>query len=200
MKKKIYLIGSGGHASSCIDVIEQSRKFKIEGIFSDEKVKNFLGYKILGSTETLLKIKKKLNLHIAFGSIKNFNVRKKLFNKLKKKNHNFPSIISSKAILAKRIKIGEGSIIFHSAVINSNAVIGDNCIINTMACIEHDAIINNHAHISTCAIINGNCKIGEGTFIGSSTVLKHNVTVGSKSIIGFGKVIGKNIISGKLVK
>ena len=32
MKKKIIIIGGGGHAHSCIDTIEQSNKFKIIGI------------------------------------------------------------------------------------------------------------------------------------------------------------------------
>ena len=36
--KKIILIGGGGHALSCIDVIEHEKKFKIIGII-DKKLK-----------------------------------------------------------------------------------------------------------------------------------------------------------------
>ena len=89
MVKKIYLIGSGGHSSSCIDVIESSKKYKIEGIFSDDKKKFHLGYKVIGNINFLLKKKTKLNLHIAIGSIKNYKLRKNLFLKLKKKAINF---------------------------------------------------------------------------------------------------------------
>ena len=32
MRNKLILIGAGGHARSCIDVIEQEGKFKITGI------------------------------------------------------------------------------------------------------------------------------------------------------------------------
>lgn len=199
-KKKIYLIGSGGHASSCIEVLETSKKFEIAGIFSDDKKNFFLDYKILGNINSLLKKNKKFNLHIAIGSIKNYSFRRNLFLKLQKKGHHFPSIVSNRAIVSKRSKIGDGSIIFHSSIINANAEIGKNCIINTNSCIEHDVKISDHAHISTCAVINGNCKIGMGTFIGSSTVLKENIEVGSKSIIGFGKSISKNVPSGKLIK
>ena len=199
-KKKIYLIGSGGHASSCIEVLETSKKYEIAGIFSDENKNLFLDYKILGNINSLLKINKRFNLHIAIGSIKNYNFRKNLFLKLEKKGHHFPPIVSNRAIVSKRSKIGDGTIIFHSSIINTNVEIGKNCIINTSSCIEHDVRISDHAHISTCTVINGNCKIGMGTFIGSSTVLKENIEVGSKTIIGFGKSISKNVPSGKLIK
>ena len=35
--KKIILIGGGGHALSCIDVIEQENKFKIVGIVDSKE-------------------------------------------------------------------------------------------------------------------------------------------------------------------
>lgn len=200
MKKKIYLIGSGGHATSCIEVIETLSSFQILGIFSDEKKKIHQGYKILGDIDFLLKKKSKLNLHIAIGSIKNYLLRKKLFLKLKKKGHKFPLIVSNYAKVSKRAKLGEGSIVFHSVLINANVKVGKNCIINSSSCIEHDVEISDHAHISTSAVINGNCKIGMGTFIGSSSVLKENISIGSKSIIGFGKSIRNNISNRKIIK
>jgi len=39
MKKKIILIGAGGHSTSCIDVIEKTKKFIIVGLV-DKKIKN----------------------------------------------------------------------------------------------------------------------------------------------------------------
>ena len=32
MKKKIILIGAGGHAESCIDVIKKNKKYQIVGL------------------------------------------------------------------------------------------------------------------------------------------------------------------------
>ena len=40
-RKNIILIGAGGHATSCIDVIETTNKFKIIGLI-DKKNKNYL--------------------------------------------------------------------------------------------------------------------------------------------------------------
>ena len=35
--EKLIVIGSGGHAASCIDVIESTKKFKIIGFYVIEK-------------------------------------------------------------------------------------------------------------------------------------------------------------------
>ena len=36
-KSEIILIGAGGHAISCIDIIEQQDKFKIAGLIGNEE-------------------------------------------------------------------------------------------------------------------------------------------------------------------
>ena len=72
MKKKIILIGSGGHAASCIDVIESSKKYQICGFVSDniKPGNKFLNYPILSNLNDIEKIKKiTKNLILAFGSI-----------------------------------------------------------------------------------------------------------------------------------
>ena len=50
----IILIGGGGHAKSCIDVIELEKKYKICGVIDSYKSKKkILGYKIIGSDKNL---------------------------------------------------------------------------------------------------------------------------------------------------
>ena len=49
MKKKgIILLGAGGHCKSCIEVIESTGEFEIEGILNRGKeIDNVLGYPVL---------------------------------------------------------------------------------------------------------------------------------------------------------
>ena len=42
--KKIILIGAGGHCKSCIDVIEEEKKFEIVGIIDNFRKKSIFGY------------------------------------------------------------------------------------------------------------------------------------------------------------
>ena len=201
--KKILLIGGGGHCQSCIDVIEDEGTFYIEGIILD-KLKNskaLNGYPILGDESSLSKyMKKTKNILIAVGQIKNFNIRKKIFTKLKNLGANFPIIKSSRAYLSKYSRLGEGTILMHGSIVNSNSQIGSNCIINTNALIEHGSLIGDHCHISTGAIINGEVTVGSGSFIGSGAIIRQNVKIGKNVIIGFGKRIMEDIPDNALIK
>ena len=46
----LILIGAGGHAKSCIDIIEQNNTYKIAGIINNDTSSQVikLGYKIIG--------------------------------------------------------------------------------------------------------------------------------------------------------
>ena len=60
--KKIILIGAGGHAESCLDVILLTKKFKILGFIDKTKNINLLNYKVLGDERYLEKVSKKKKL------------------------------------------------------------------------------------------------------------------------------------------
>lgn len=176
----------GGHCSSCIDVIENSGKFKIVGLVAKNKKTQNKNkkYKVVGTDKDLNKIFKKYKYaHISIGQIRNLNLRKNIFNKLKKIGFKLPVIISNGAYVSREAKIGEGSIVMHNCIINRNAIIGSNSIINTKALIEHDCKIGSHTHISTGCTINGNTSIGNQCFIGSGTVSKGNNKIRNNSFV-----------------
>lgn len=192
----LILIGAGGHAISCIDVLECQGLYQIRGLVG---LKNELntkknGYSVIGTEVDLPHLfQSNKNCLIAIGQIKSFNNRKRLFEKAKKIGFNFPSIISSKAHVSRFAKIGEGTIVMHGAIINSGAQIGKNCIINSQALIEHDVKVGDNCHISTGSILNGGVNINKGCFFGSKSVAKEGVIIGSNCIIGMGSIVRKNI-------
>lgn len=198
--KKIILIGSGGHASSCIDLINQSEKYKIHGYVDNKKNKS-LQFTFLGNDNQLEIIKKKCsNAIIAIGQIKDSKLREKKYKLLKKLNFNLPNIISKNSYIAKNLEIGEGNSFFTNSIINYNSNIGNNNIFNSRSLIEHDVKIGNNNHISTGVIINGNCSIGNNNFIGSGVIINNNVKIGNFCIISSGSIIKNNISDFKIVK
>jgi len=191
--KKIVLIGAGGHAKSCIDVIESEKKFKVVG-FVNSKIVNIFNYKTIGGDQDLKKI---LNTttkyaHIAVGQIKNKNLRELLHAELKQIGFKLPVIISPTSYVSKHTEIKEGSIIMHNVVVNASAKIGKNCIINTNSLVEHDSIIKDNSHIATNAVINGNCIIGKNCFVGSGSIIKENTVIKDNSFIKANSLIYKN--------
>ena len=194
-KQKIILIGAGGHASSCVDVIERENKYQIYG-FVDKKKKTLKKYKIIGSDKNLNKIRKKIrNALVSVGQIKNLFLREKIFKKLIKLKFKFPVLVSPLAYVSKNSSLGDGTIIMHRAIVNANTKIGRNCIINTGAIIEHDVFIGDNCHISTGCVINGGAIIESNSFIGSGTVIKQNSKICKGSFVNAQKFIDKNLKS-----
>ncbi len=196
IKKDLILIGAGGHASSCIDVIEQDNDYKIIGLIGrkDEVGSQILNYPIIGTDEDLFSFKNKYqNAFITLGQIDSPLKRIEIFNLIKDLGYLTPSIISSKAIVSKNTTIGDGSIIMHGSIINARANIGENCIINSLSLVEHDVKVSDHSHISTGAIINGGVEIGLGSFIGSGAVIKEGIKIGKGCVIGMGLSVRHDI-------
>lgn len=199
--KKIIIIGCGGHANSCIEVLEDSNKFKIYGLICKKKNNTFNNYKILGNDKSLDSIKKKCgNALIGIGQIKSFKIREKLFKILKKKGFKLPVIFAKSSYVSNFSKFGEGTIVMHNTFINRNVSIGKNTIINTGAIIEHDVLIGSNCHVSTGAIINGGTKIGDGTFVGSGTVINQGLNIGKNCIISSLTKIKKDLKDGSIIK
>lgn len=198
---KIVIIGSGGHATSCINIIEKIKKYKIQGVIDNKKKIKNLPYNLIGNDNDLIKLKKKIRYaFIGIGQIKSSKKRKKIFDDLKRNKFILPKIISPYSLVSKHSEIGEGTIVMNFAHVNMNVKIGKNCIINTGSNIEHDVEIDNFVHISTGAIINGNTKIGSNTFIGSGSIINNNIKIGNNCIIASGKVVKKDLKSGTIYK
>lgn len=200
---EILLIGSGGHASACIDVIEAQNKFRIGGLIEKpghELVSN-CGYDIIGTDKDLKQLRKKFKFAlVSVGQIKSPSTRINIYELLKKYDYTVPNIISPYAYVSKRASVGEGSIVMHGAIVNANSVIGKNCIINNKALIEHDVRVNNFCHISTGSIINGGVTVGQETFVGSGAIIKQYISIGEKCIVSAGTFVKKNIKPNQVIK
>ena len=199
---KILLIGSGGHARSCIDVIESTDKYKIDGLVEQKHadVVENINYPVLGYDEDLENLRKEYSYaFVTVGQIKSAKIRMKLFKTLVDLNFKVPKIISPISYVSKSAIIQKGTIVMHGTIVNSGAKIGENCIINNKALIEHDAVIGNHCHISTGTIINGGVKVGSESFVGSGSVTKQGISIGNNCVIGAGRLVGANVQSNQVI-
>lgn len=200
MRKKLLIIGAGGHAESSIDVIESNETFEIIGLIGhpQELGRKISGYEVIGNDSDLWKFRQEVeNVFIAVGQIKSTIKRRELFNKAEIHQFKFPTIISSRATVSKNSNIGQGSIIHHNVLINAGANIGQECIINSGSIIEHGCNVGNFVHISTGVILNGNSQIGNDTFIGSGTIIKQNVKIGENCLIDMSSVVYQDLATNK---
>ena len=192
------LVGAGGHARACIDVVELEDRFNIHALIGlqEEIGREVFQYPVLGTDEDLSEIYiDASHALVTIGQIKTPEHRIRLYYLLKKIGFILPSIISPLAHVSSHATLGEGTIVMHGAIVNAGAVIGRNCIINSHALIEHDCKIGDHNHISTSAAINSGVIIGTGTFVGSNTSIRQNTEIGDNCVIGMGQNIVKNLNS-----
>jgi sugar O-acyltransferase (sialic acid O-acetyltransferase NeuD family) len=195
-KPSIILIGAGGHAHACIDVIEQQGKYNIAGLvgMQDEVHTKHLGHIVIAadiSLQDLVKIYQ--YAFIAVGQLDSPDIRVRLYQQAIKLGFQLPTIIAPTAHVSRHAYIGAGTIVMHGAIVNTGAKVGDNCIINTRALIEHDVIVENNCHISTGAILNGDVKIDAGCFVGSGSIIKEGVSLGKNCVVGMGLSVRHNL-------
>lgn len=185
----LLLIGAGGHAKSCADVIERGGAYRIAGVVGLplEVGQLCLGYSIIAADPELARLAKlHPNALICVGQIESPNPRMRLFDLARAAGFAMPAIISPLACVSRHAVIGEGTIVMHGAVVNAGAVVGRNCIVNTQALIEHDAVVGDHCHISTKAALNGGAGVGAGSFVGSGAIIREGLSLPERSFIKMG--------------
>lgn len=198
-RETILLLGAGGHARSCIDVIEQEGRYTVGGVVGlpQEVGSRVLGYPVLGSDDDLPYLLPRFaQMLITVGQIKSSESRMKLHALLEAKGCSLPVIVSPRAYVSAHAKVGAGTIVMHGAVVNAGANIGRNCIINSQALVEHDAMVGDHCHIATAAVINGDVSIGSGSFIGSNVCVRQGIRVAERCVVGMGQLVLSDCMAG----
>lgn len=194
-KPDLILIGAGGHAHACIDVIEQDDKYQIAGLVGmpEEIHARHLGYSVIATDSDLPQLAKEyLYAFIATGQIRSPDNRIRLYLRANTLGFQLPAFIAPTAHVSRHATIGAGTIVMHGAIVNAGARVGANCIINTRALLEHDVTVEDHCHISTGAILNGDVKVGAGSFVGSGSVIKEGVMLGKSCLVGMGLSVRHN--------
>ena len=196
-KKPIILIGAGGHAEACIDLLNEQEKFALAEIVGkkkeiNKKISN--KYKVNYADISLKSLSKKYKYAmIGVGQIQSKKIKLEIFKKLKKLRFSLPKILSKHAVVSKFCKIGDGTVIMHGAIIGPGVSIGENCIINSKALIEHGVTIGDNSHIATSVTINSGVKVGSGSFVGSGSTIKQLTKIKKNSFIKMRSRIINNI-------
>ena len=197
--ESILLVGAGGHARTCIDVIEQEGRYTVGGLVGlpEELGTHVLGYPVLGTDSDLPDLVSGFaQVLIAVGQIKSPEARMKLHTLLEAQGCRLPVIVSPRAHVSAHAQVGAGTIVMHGAIVNAGTRIGRNCIINSQALVEHDAVVGDHCHIATAAVINGDVSIGAGSFIGSNACVRQGIRVGERCVVGMGQLVLTDCVAG----
>ena len=193
----IVLVGAGGHANACIDVVESVGAFQIVGLVGQpsELGESHCGYSVIATDADLPALAQTVgHALIVVGQISSPDVRMRLYSELGRLGFRFPTVVAPSAHVSRHATLGLGTIVMHRCVINAGAKVGENCIVNTGALVEHDATVGDHCHISTGAILNGGVQVGSGSFVGSGSVVREGITLGARSLVGMGVAVRQDLL------
>ena len=203
MKKKLIVLGDGGHARAVVDVALATGEFEIKAVVGLDAVneKNWSKHGITWVHDSNLDdlAESETFAIVGLGQIRDPEPRVRAYARLADLGVVMATLISPHAYVSKSADIGRGSVIMHGAVVNAHARIGENTIINSMALVEHDAFVGSHTHISTGSIVNGESRVGEKTFIGSGALLKQGISIGSNCFIPMGSCVAADVSDGEQV-
>ena len=196
LKRKLLLIGGGGHCRSVLDTAIQLNIYDEIGIvdFTDSSC---LGVPVVGTDDDIPRLIREgwNEAFITVGSVGSTGIRRRLYRMVKKLNLEIPSLIDPTAVIANGVKIGEGTFVGKRAVVNTCAEIGACAIINTGAIVEHDCKIGEFSHISPGAVVCGQVAVGNDSHMGAGSVVRQQIVIGDDVLIGAGSTVVADIPS-----
>ena len=201
MKKKLeklfFIYGSGGSGTEILSMLnERNSSGKNIKLFNNNQLvvvddlNNEKNKKVI-SIKKLLNIKNKIKEGTI--GIQDPNIKKKIYEKIKKKV-NFFNFKHSTSLIYNNVKIGIGHVLWPYVIIFQNVKIGNFFHASTFANIGHDSKIGNYVSFGPGVRCGGNVEIGDNVFIGTNAIIypgskKKKLKIGKNSIIGAGAFI-----------
>jgi UDP-perosamine 4-acetyltransferase len=195
MNANIVMVGAGGHAKVCIELLQAMGMTVAYCIAGGDAPPTCLGIPVLAGDEQLVRLRKE-GYTRAFIAIGANRLRAKLGAAAQELGYELVNAVSPRAVVSPSARLGSGVAVMAGAVINADAVIGDLAIVNTGATIDHDSVIGDAVHVAPQSALAGNVSIGAGSFLGIGAKVIPGITIGEGVTVGAGGVVIRNLAAG----
>lgn len=109
------------------------------------------------------------------------------------------TVIHPRAVMASRVPVGRGSVVFALAVVQPGAAIGEHAIVNSGAIVEHDCVVADYAQVASGGVLAGGVTLGRGSLIGVGATVLPGRTIGEWCTVGAGAVVTRDVPDGATV-
>lgn len=192
MKNGIVVIGAGGHAKVCVELLHAMGEQIDYCIGSTDDLSFCLDIPVLKGDMHIKKLRQE-GYQKVFVAIGDNKLRNNLGNQVIEMGYHLVNAISPNAIISTSAFLGRGIAIMPGVVINAQSKIQNLAIINTGATIDHDCEIGVAAHVAPQTGLAGNVKINDRCFLGIGSKVIPNVEIGENTIIGAGSIVISNL-------
>ena len=196
-KKRVLILGAGGHGRVVLDILLQTREYDIIGFLDnnpDIHGRRVDGIPVRGGIDDLERIRAESRVGGAIIAIGDNGVRRGLARQMEQTGIELINAVHPSATLAYNATIGRNVVIAAGAVVCANCQIGDSVILNTGCIIDHQTMVGEGSHICPGVRIAGRVKVEPGVFIGIGATVVPKVTLGCEAIVGAGAVVLEDVL------
>ncbi len=205
-KPQIFVLGGGGHAKMCLDILGRRGEYEVVGILDGGMVpgSRVLDVPVLGpdNDEEMARLYRQgVRLAVnGVGAAGNHPYRSQVYTRLRQAGFSLPNLIHPSAVIEPSAVLGEGNQIMAGAIVGSAVRVGDNCIVNSGAVISHDSRLADNVHIAPGALLAGNVQVGADTLVGMGVTIYLGLTIGSRVVITNGLDVFKDLPDGAFLR
>jgi sugar O-acyltransferase (sialic acid O-acetyltransferase NeuD family) len=201
LQYNIIIVGAGGFGREVYlwakDIFSKE-EYSFKGFIDDNNkaLKNYnMDIDIIGNIKSYLPQEEDRFL-FAIGDI---NKKKKIIEKLKKKNAIFLKLIHPTALVSENAKIGDGVIICPFCIVSDHVLLGDFVMMNAYSSCGHDAIIGKYSILSSYSAVGGFALLEEEVFFGLKATIIPGKKVGYKSKVSANSVVMRDVPPNRMV-
>lgn len=186
---RLIIIGASGHGKVVADIA--SNYYEEICFLDDGERKSCSSYPVIGKSADYVTYASDSDFFVAIG---NARIRQEFMERLMHSEARIATLIHPRAVIAKDVTIGIGSVVMAGAVINPGTTLGKGCIVNTCASIDHDCEISEYVHVAVGAHLAGNIMVGASTWIGAGAIVSNNIRITGDCMIGAGAVVVEDLV------
>lgn len=201
-KKRIVVLGAGGHGKVILDALLAADCCEVVGVLDDDANKTgqkILGVPILHLAASLGEFASKMGFEGVALAIGDNYTRENKFREIRQAGLKPVSVIHPAACVSRFADLGEGVMILAGVVVNPGTLIEDNVCVNTSASVDHDNHLGRSCHVFPNATLTGGVRVGEFSYIGSGAVVKPYLKIGAYTYVGAGAVVIQDVSEGVVV-
>lgn len=192
----VVIVGSGGHASVCIDVLLRSGA-DVVGAVAPTRKDRPLQVPVIGTDAELPQLLAD-GVHRAFVAIGDNRTRQRVMAYVRSLGFMLVNAISPDARLSPSVSLGVGVAVMPGAVVNAYSALADGVILNTGATVDHDCLLEPFVHIGPGCHLAGRVHAAEGVFVGVGSSVVPGRRLGRWSQLGAGSIVVRDIGDGML--
>lgn len=141
----------------------------------------------------------RVRMFVAVGPTQCNRIRAERFEQARRRGYRFTSYVSSRAVVADGVVVGENAAIGEGVIVHPFVRLGDNVHVGTASVISHHSVLGDHCFLAVGCLLAGNVKVGARSFLGARATVRDHVTVGEASVIGTGVTALRNVAASSVL-